>query len=154
MTSRHGTITRRRSSRSNHKSQEEAVMKISPERVRGMAMPLLRPIRRRLDELENIVAGLATRPETLECPQPPVAPSAPFKAAQLSPHTTLSVVEFCQRNHLGNSTFYAMKRAGVGPRFFKAGRSIRITTEAEQEWRGKMETKPSDVVVPKGSSPV
>jgi predicted DNA-binding transcriptional regulator AlpA len=54
----------------------------------------------------------------------------------------MSIDEFCQRNHLSRSSFYALGRARLAPRLMKIGRSVRISYEAEKDWQRSMERDP------------
>ena len=51
----------------------------------------------------------------------------------------LSVAEFCTRNSLGRSTFYALLKRGEGPRIIRIGRRTLISARAAEEWRQKYE---------------
>jgi excisionase family DNA binding protein len=80
------------------------------------------------------------------CAASPVATSAPAPAqASLDGQSgsTMSVDEFCERNGMSRSTFYKLVRKELGPRTMKIGRKIRITIEADQEWRRNMERQPT-----------
>jgi len=50
-----------------------------------------------------------------------------------------SVQSFCESNDISVSTYYALKRAGQGPREMKVNKRILISPEAERDWRRKME---------------
>ena len=49
------------------------------------------------------------------------------------------IVEFCVRNDIGLSTFHKLKNQGRGPRMMCLGRAIRISIEAERDWRAERE---------------
>lgn len=51
----------------------------------------------------------------------------------------LSIEEFCRRNKISRSTFYALLQAELGPKTLKIGRSVRIRRSAERRWRRQME---------------
>jgi predicted DNA-binding transcriptional regulator AlpA len=57
------------------------------------------------------------------------------------PHTStnLTIKEFCTRNRLSRSSYYKLQKTRQGPRFAKVGRSIRISIDAEGDWRRQME---------------
>jgi hypothetical protein len=50
-----------------------------------------------------------------------------------------SIGEFCARNRISLSTFHKLKNQGRGPRLMCLGRAIRISIEAEREWRAQRE---------------
>jgi hypothetical protein len=55
-----------------------------------------------------------------------------------------SIAEFCARNRISISTFHKLKNLGRGPRLMCLGRAIRISVEAERDWRAARE-QPSSV---------
>jgi hypothetical protein len=55
------------------------------------------------------------------------------------PNDVHSVQTFCDSNNISISTYYALKRAGKGPREMKVGKRILITPEAEDDWRRERE---------------
>jgi hypothetical protein len=50
-----------------------------------------------------------------------------------------TVAEFCNTHRISRSKLYQLWAAGVGPRFFRVGNSIRISTEAATEFRRERE---------------
>jgi hypothetical protein len=50
-----------------------------------------------------------------------------------------SIPEFCVRNRISLSTFHKLKGQGRGPRLMCLGRALRISIEAERDWRGARE---------------
>src|SRR4029079_11103948 len=50
-----------------------------------------------------------------------------------------SIAEFCARNRISLSTFHKLKNQGRGPRLMCLGRAIRISIEAERDWRAERE---------------
>ena len=46
-----------------------------------------------------------------------------------------SIQEFCFRNAISPSTYFKLKRAGLGPNEMRVGNLVRITFEAELEWQ-------------------
>jgi hypothetical protein len=46
-----------------------------------------------------------------------------------------NVFGFCLTHGLSRSTFYALRRAGVGPRIMKCGRRTLVSVEAAAAWR-------------------
>jgi hypothetical protein len=55
----------------------------------------------------------------------------------------ISRKDFCIRNKISDCTFFKLQREGRGPRVMHVGRTIRITLEAERDWRAARE-QPSD----------
>ena len=50
----------------------------------------------------------------------------------------LKIPEFCQRNGIGRSTFYYLRKIGRGPVEMRIGARVVITQEAETLWRVRM----------------
>jgi predicted DNA-binding transcriptional regulator AlpA len=50
-----------------------------------------------------------------------------------------SVIEFCARHTISRSTFYNLKRAGLGPHETRVGRRIIITRASAAAWLRKRE---------------
>lgn len=50
-----------------------------------------------------------------------------------------TVAEFCTRNRISRSTFYALRAEGRGPRVMRVGAAVRISREAAAAWRAQME---------------
>ena len=46
-----------------------------------------------------------------------------------------SVAQFCDAHEVKHTAFYALLKAGKGPRIMKIGRRTLISTEAAREWR-------------------
>ena len=46
-----------------------------------------------------------------------------------------SVRDFCTRNGISTPTYYKMRAAGYGPREMRFGSVVRISVEAEIDWR-------------------
>lgn len=73
-----------------------------------------------------------------------VALLAPKIAAllRLQQDELLTVEEFCKRNRISKSSWFAMKRDETGPRTIAVGRTgaqERISPAAEKEWRARKE---------------
>lgn len=49
------------------------------------------------------------------------------------------ITEFCLRNSISTATFHKLKRKGLGPREMNIDGAIRISIEAEREWRAARE---------------
>ena len=45
-----------------------------------------------------------------------------------------TIADFCAAFRMGRNSYYAMKRAGLGPREIRHGSLIRISVEAAAEW--------------------
>lgn len=52
-----------------------------------------------------------------------------------------SVDEFCERNNISRSTYYDLRRQGLGPKEMKVGKRRIISVEAAAEWRRAMEAR-------------
>ena len=50
-----------------------------------------------------------------------------------------SLVEFCARNRISKTTYHKLTNEGRGPRVMRYGHVVRISLEAEREWRKAME---------------
>ena len=59
------------------------------------------------------------------------------------PNDVHTVVSFCRANGISVSTFYALRRAGKGPREMRVNKRILITPEAEVDWRREREAEDS-----------
>lgn len=60
-------------------------------------------------------------------PQPSASVATTAKAA-------LSIDEWCAAYGFSRASFYNFSAAGIGPKFFRAGKSVRISLQAAQEW--------------------
>src|SRR5262245_61474916 len=58
------------------------------------------------------------------------------------PNDLYTIETFCDANAMSESTYYALKRDGLGPREIKIGKKILISPEAEAEWRREREDNP------------
>jgi hypothetical protein len=47
---------------------------------------------------------------------------------------------FCQRNNICVPFYYKLKSLGLGPREMRFGSAVRISIEAERDWRAARET--------------
>lgn len=66
------------------------------------------------------------------------------KTASNVERQAFSVGEFCLRNRISKTTYQKLRRDGRGPREMKLGGTlVRISVEAEQEWRTARE-RPSN----------
>src|SRR5579871_1209123 len=52
---------------------------------------------------------------------------------------SFTIADFCRRNHISRTTFYALSAAGLGPVTMKIGRLVRISARAERDWIRRME---------------
>ena len=57
-----------------------------------------------------------------------------------------SIAEFCAAHGISRASYYNIKRAGLGPREIRVGRSVRISTGAAAEWREKLEAASANAV--------
>jgi hypothetical protein len=51
------------------------------------------------------------------------------------PNDVHSIESFCESNGISVTTYFALKKAGKGPREMKVNKRILITPEAEADWR-------------------
>ena len=56
---------------------------------------------------------------------------------------TLTIAEWCERHQISRPYFYSLMKAGKAPRTFNIGRSVRITEDADREWRLAREAEAS-----------
>ena len=49
------------------------------------------------------------------------------------------ILQFCHAHNISRSTLYNSWKDGVGPRFFRVGKSVRISRESAAEWRAERE---------------
>jgi len=47
---------------------------------------------------------------------------------------SFSIKTFCERQEIGRTHYYQLKKAGKAPRTFKIGSIERISEDAEREW--------------------
>lgn len=57
------------------------------------------------------------------------------------PNDLHTVPSFCEANMISISTYYALKRAGKGPREMKVNKRVLITPQAESDWRAEREAE-------------
>lgn len=55
-----------------------------------------------------------------------------------------TIPEFCARRNICRQSFYNMQAEGKAPRTYKAGRSKRITPQAEAEWLAEREAEAAE----------
>jgi predicted DNA-binding transcriptional regulator AlpA len=53
----------------------------------------------------------------------------------------LTIRRFCQKHRIGKSTYYDLKKRGLGPQELHIGKSVRITAEADDEWVQRMQAQ-------------
>jgi hypothetical protein len=51
------------------------------------------------------------------------------------------IARFCDSHNVSRTKLYKLWREGRGPKFFKLGKSLRITAEAAAEWRAAMQAE-------------
>lgn len=54
---------------------------------------------------------------------------------------SLTIDGFCADEQICRGTFYNLQKRGQAPAIMKIGGSVRITLEARDEWRRKMEER-------------
>jgi predicted DNA-binding transcriptional regulator AlpA len=52
---------------------------------------------------------------------------------------SFTIKEFCERQSIGRTFYYALEKQGKGPRTFTIGTCRRISEDAEREWVAKCE---------------
>lgn len=69
--------------------------------------------------------------------------SKPIKDAE---RVSFTIEEFCARHRLSRSTYYDLRKRGLGPQEMKSGRWTRISRASEDVWLAKMEAggQPAD----------
>jgi len=91
-----------------------------------------------LEEIADVKAKVLDMVEKIDAllAKPGGAAGAPVA------RTSLTIKEFCERNHLSEGQYHKLRRVGKGPRTMKAGKSrgVRISIEAEREWIAERET--------------
>jgi hypothetical protein len=50
-----------------------------------------------------------------------------------------TVAQFCERNGISRSFYFKLRAQGKGPRVARIGKAVRISFEAEAEWRQRFE---------------
>jgi hypothetical protein len=57
-----------------------------------------------------------------------------------------TVPQFCLAHQMSRSALYELWRNGIGPTFYRAGKSIRISRESAADWRREREQATSQGV--------
>ncbi len=70
----------------------------------------------------------------------PISIPQPHPTGRL-PSSTIS--EFCSRHRLGRTTYFKMRKAGMGPKELRHGSVVRITADSEREWLDRMQSATS-----------
>jgi hypothetical protein len=65
-------------------------------------------------------------------------PKAPDPAPPRAPQSR-TINQWCADRRVSRSTLYLMWREGRGPKFYRAGRAIRISEEADAAWLAESE---------------
>ncbi|TAN77818.1 MAG: hypothetical protein EPN20_01540 [Magnetospirillum sp.] len=50
-----------------------------------------------------------------------------------------TVQQFCDHHQIGRTTYFKIRKVGLGPKEVRVGKLIRITLEAEREWVCRMQ---------------
>ena len=85
-----------------------------------------------------LTAELARRIEEASRQDQAAPPKAPDPAPPRAPQSR-TINQWCADRHVSRSTLYVMWREGRGPKFYRAGRAIRISDEADREWLAQAE---------------
>jgi hypothetical protein len=51
-----------------------------------------------------------------------------------------SITEFCSRHRIGRTTYFSLRKRGLGPKEIRFGRVVRISAQAEAEWIERMQS--------------
>jgi len=80
-------------------------------------------------------------PYTRDRNHPAVRTAFRDHAKRRQPGDLHTIPSFCESNAISESTYYALKRRGVQPRELEIDGAIRITPEAEADWRREREAE-------------
>lgn len=58
-----------------------------------------------------------------------------------------TIPEFCKRHGLSRGAYYLLRQRGQGPIEMRLGRSVRISVEAAEYWRRRMEEPSAEEAV-------
>jgi hypothetical protein len=59
----------------------------------------------------------------------------------------MTIAQFCDRAGISPSFYHKLRAQGRGPQVLKVGKSVRISLEAETEWRRRFAGEPAWVAV-------
>jgi hypothetical protein len=104
-----------------------------------MSQAELLPPTRPHSSIRNAALIEALRQALSEALAEPAAAPEPLRNGPQVDGAALTPSEFCLQNKISRSTLYALWRTGLGPKFFKAGRSTRISPESAAAWRRERE---------------
>jgi hypothetical protein len=62
-----------------------------------------------------------------------------FEAKKSDSSKTIS--QFCLCHQIGRTTYFKLRKDGLGPGELRCGRLVRITAAAEREWLERMQLK-------------
>jgi hypothetical protein len=57
---------------------------------------------------------------------------------------SFTIAEWCSARRISRSSYYNLKRAGLGPAELRIGVKVTITPEADAAWRKQMQTRTAD----------
>jgi hypothetical protein len=60
---------------------------------------------------------------------------------------SFTIAEWCADKRISRSSYYNLKRAGLGPAELRVGVKIIITPEADAAWRQQMQARAQDDLV-------
>jgi len=64
----------------------------------------------------------------------------------MTEHSAWTISQFCARQSFSRGYFYKIKKLGLGPREMNVNGLIRITVEAEAEWKAEREAATAQTV--------
>jgi hypothetical protein len=68
--------------------------------------------------------------------------------------TSSTISQLCARHRFGRTSYFKLRKEGLGPKELRHGRLVRITAEAEREWLNRMQvgTGTDDLTIKAGHS--
>ena len=86
-----------------------------------------------LNANQNISAKAGrTPPSPMEVAAPPLVTPTVIRS--------LTISQFCFRHQIGRTSYFQMRKTGLGPREIRVGRVIRISPDSEREWVDRMQS--------------
>jgi len=52
-----------------------------------------------------------------------------------TPPSAYTIAQFCERNQISQAHYFNLKKRKQGPREIRAGKSVRISLDAEADWQ-------------------
>lgn len=83
----------------------------------------------------SLAPSLVSLAPSLAAIEPHHTMQAAVLATSVTPQSAFTIAEFCRRNAISRSMFYKIRALGRGPRLMLVGTHIRISIEAEADWK-------------------